>query len=43
MGLTARSGHLGHFAVSDLTRGTFQYAGTPDSYPVPDTPGEFAR
>ncbi|WP_327256521.1 lipocalin family protein [Streptomyces sp. NBC_01244] len=34
--------YVGHFAITDLTRGTFQYEATPDSYPVPDTPAEFA-
>jgi predicted secreted hydrolase len=34
--------YVGHFAITDLTRGTFQYDATPDSYPVPDTPNKFA-
>ncbi|MFE7932542.1 lipocalin family protein [Streptomyces sp. NPDC057456] len=34
--------YIGHFALSDLTRGTFQYAGTPDSHPIPDTTDGFA-
>jgi predicted secreted hydrolase len=34
--------YFGNFAVTDLTRGTFQYAAVPDSYPVPDTPNRFS-
>lgn len=34
--------YFGHFAITDLTRGTFQYDGRQDSYPVPSTPGSFS-
>ncbi|MFF1450326.1 lipocalin family protein [Streptomyces sp. NPDC058274] len=34
--------YVGHFAITDLTRGTFQYDAALDSYPVPDTPNEYA-
>lgn len=29
--------YSGHFAITDLTRGTFQFDGRQDSYPVPET------
>jgi predicted secreted hydrolase len=34
--------YFGDFAVTDLTRGTFQYADQQDSYPVPSTLNGFA-
>lgn len=34
--------YSGHFAITDLTRGTFQYDGRQDSYPVPDTTDSFS-
>lgn len=34
--------YLGELAITDLTRKTFQFAGEPDSYPVPKTAGRFA-
>jgi predicted secreted hydrolase len=34
--------YFGNFAVTDLTRGTFQYDVRPDSYPVPSTVNSFS-
>src|SRR5258708_35738601 len=34
--------YFGNFAVTDLTRGTFQYGAQQDSCPVPDTPRSFS-
>lgn len=34
--------YFGDFAITDLTKGTFNYADQQDSYPVPNTPGRFA-
>lgn len=42
LGVAPAPVYIANFAVTDLTRRTFQYRAEEDSYPVPDTPGKFA-
>jgi len=41
LGLAPVPVYFGNFAITDLTKGTFQYAVEQDSYPVPSTPDRF--